>query len=72
LGHYYGELRDTIRKINELSDKIKEIKTERQVQRLRERTEKVAPESFALTDTGKGLYSRRFNDEGVLLAKTRS
>jgi len=27
LDQYYGELRDTIRKINELSDKIKEIKT---------------------------------------------
>jgi len=33
--------------------------------------EKVAPEFFTMMDTGKGLYSRRFDDEGVATGENR-
>lgn len=33
--------------------------------------EKVAPEDFTLIDTGKGLYPRRFDDEGVATDENR-
>jgi len=33
--------------------------------------EKVAPENFTMIDTGKGLYSRRFDDEGVATGENK-